>query len=212
MFPPLHRLRPGAAIATHGDDGDLAPCPQHDPPGGQATGKCRRSVAFGVGRHYEVFDREVYGVPVLRVTLDAPWLVDDVPLVRFEFFKFSRESALETQRLAKEGKLPHGRRIDLRAHYFVSATRRRGAADMFEEATHSVMLSIVPVAFGGPGNAKAHSVRAVGGGANEWEGFKDKALRIIAENPLAFFDLPPEPTLALQTSHRAPLLQRISRG
>lgn len=209
-MPPLHRLRPGAVTATHAGESDLAPCPQHDPPGGKVEGKCDRSVAFGLGRHYEVFVHEVYRVPVLRVTLDAPWRIDDADLLRFEFFKYTRESALATKRRAEVGELPHGRNIDLQAHYFVSATRRRGDADMFEEETHSVMLSIVPVAFRGPGNAKAHSVRAFGSGADKSGGmFEDVAIKIITENPLAFFDLPPEPTLSLQTSHRAPLLRRV---
>lgn len=191
MFPPLHRLRPGAITATHAGEDDLAPCPQHDPPGGPAEGVCDRTVAFGLQRHYEVFTHGVYRVPVLRVTLDAPWRIDDADLVRFEFFKYTRESA-------EAGQLKHGRDIDLQAHYFVTATRRRGDAT---EQTHSVMLSIVPVAFRGPGNKKAHSVRAFRSGTDKSEDFEYRALQIIAENPLAFFDLPPEPTLALRSEH-----------
>jgi len=196
MFPPLHRLRPGAITATHAGEDDLAPCPQHDPPGGPAEDVCDRSVAFGLQRHYEVFTHGVYHVPVLRVTLDAPWHIDDVDLVRFEFFKYTRASASETKRHAEADQLKHGHDIDLQAHYFVAATRRRG--DLTEQ-THSVMLSIVPVAFRGPGNKKAHSVRAFGSGTDKSEDFEYRALQIIAENPLAFFDLPPEPTLVLRS-------------
>lgn len=168
------------------DDTDKAPCPHGNYPADhEPRAPCDRNISTGYRRHYEVLHSNTYGVPLLRVTFDQPWGIDNKHMTRLEFFKFTRDAAEQTRQLASQGILPHGESIDTKAQYFVFGTDTNDVT----EWTHPTMLSIVPIAPTGSDTSPGHETTVIGN--TPFADLKRTALAIIAENPQSFFDLTP---------------------